>query len=126
MPIHNLLLLLRPLQVTDALGREHQCATIQLDFQLPQRFKLAYKGSDGAKHTPVIIHRAILGTFVPPTNPLRKQRSVITALVPTPNFLSTTGSVERMMAILIEHTAGKWPFWLSPRQVAVCPVRTAA
>ena len=48
-------------QVTDAIGREHQCATIQLDFQLPQRFKLSFTGPDGKQHTPVIIHRAILG-----------------------------------------------------------------
>jgi len=78
--------------VEDALGREHQCGTVQLDFQLPQRFGLKYAGADGAPHTPVIIHRALLG------------------------------SVERMMAIMIEHTAGRWPFWLSPRQVVLLPV----
>ena len=78
--------------VEDALGREHQCGTVQLDFQLPQRFHLKYAGADGAPHTPVIIHRALLG------------------------------SVERMMAIMTEHTAGRWPFWLSPRQVSVLPV----
>lgn len=79
--------------VTDALGREHQCATIQLDFQLPERFELQYDGPDGSsKHQPVMIHRAILG------------------------------SVERMFAILIEHTGGRWPFWLSPRQIMVCAV----
>ena len=69
-----------------------QCATIQLDFQLPIRFELSYKGEDSSAQRPVIIHRAILG------------------------------SVERMMAVLIEHTGGKWPFWLSPRQVCVVPV----
>jgi len=79
-------------QLFDALKRKHQCATIQLDFQLPERFKLAYKASDGLFPRPVMIHRAILG------------------------------SVERMLAVLMEHTAGKWPFWLSPRQVCVVPV----
>eukprot|EP01111_Echinosteliopsis_oligospora_P017108 TRINITY_DN730_c1_g1_i1.p1 TRINITY_DN730_c1_g1~~TRINITY_DN730_c1_g1_i1.p1 ORF type:complete len:743 (-),score=250.06 TRINITY_DN730_c1_g1_i1:22-2250(-) len=83
------------IHITDALKRSFQCATIQLDFQLPIRFKLAYSDADGAEKQPVIIHRAILG------------------------------SVERMMAILIEHTAGKWPFWLSPRQVVVVNVSSA-
>ena len=72
-----------------------QCATIQLDFQLPIRFELSYKGEDSSLQRPVIIHRAILG------------------------------SVERMMAVLIEHTGGKWPFWLSPRQICVIPVTEA-
>jgi len=80
------------IQLTDALKRKHQCATIQLDFQLPIRFKLSYKDSSEGFAAPCIIHRAILG------------------------------SVERMMAVLIEHTGGKWPFWLSPRQVMVIPV----
>jgi len=80
------------IQLRDAIGRSHQCATIQLDFQLPIRFDLNYKGADGKMHRPVMIHRAILG------------------------------SVERMMAVLIEHTAGNWPLWLSPRQVMVVPV----
>lgn len=78
--------------LTDALGRHYQTATIQLDFQLPQRFDLAFTGANGKPASPVIIHRAILGSF------------------------------ERMLGILIEHTAGKWPLWLSPRQVMVCPV----
>ncbi|KAJ0409076.1 hypothetical protein P43SY_002210 [Pythium insidiosum] len=81
--------------VLDALQRQHQCGTIQLDFQLPRNFELSYDGADGGEHTPIIIHRAVLG------------------------------SVERMMAILIEHTAGKWPLWLSPRQVAVLPIADA-
>lgn len=76
----------------DALKRQHQCATIQLDFQLPIRFNLSYIGESGEKVRPVIIHRAILG------------------------------SVERMIAILTESFAGKWPFWLSPRQVMVIPI----
>ncbi|MCL4126263.1 UNVERIFIED_CONTAM: hypothetical protein GTU68_057214, partial [Idotea baltica] len=78
--------------VTDALRRHHQCATIQLDFQLPIRFDLSYVSESGEKKRPVIIHRAILG------------------------------SVERMMAILTESCGGKWPFWLSPRQAVVVPV----
>jgi threonyl-tRNA synthetase len=78
--------------VTDALHRKHQCATIQLDFQLPQRFGLTYAAADGTKKTPVIIHRAVMG------------------------------SIERMFAMLTEHYAGKWPLWLSPRQIAICTV----
>lgn len=78
--------------VTDALRRHHQCATIQLDFQLPERFDLTFVGESGEKRRPVIIHRAILG------------------------------SVERMIAILTESYGGKWPFWLSPRQAMVVPV----
>jgi len=81
--------------IKDALKRAHQCATIQLDFQLPIRFDLNYIDDSGEKKRPVIIHRAILG------------------------------SVERMIAILTESTAGKWPFWLSPRQVCVVPVNPA-
>ncbi|OMO89904.1 hypothetical protein COLO4_19527 [Corchorus olitorius] len=81
------------ISVSDALGRKFQCATLQLDFQLPDRFKLEYSAEDEAKRErPVMIHRAILG------------------------------SVERMFAILLEHYKGKWPFWLSPRQAIVCPV----
>ncbi|XP_052700149.1 threonine--tRNA ligase 1, cytoplasmic-like isoform X1 [Crassostrea angulata] len=80
--------------IMDALRRPHQCATIQLDFQLPIRFDLNYVsgGEDGEKKRPVMIHRAILG------------------------------SVERMIAILCENYGGKWPFWLSPRQCIVVPV----
>lgn len=79
--------------ISDALQRAHQCATIQLDFQLPERFQLTYNTGDGSnKATPVIIHRAIFG------------------------------SVERFIAIVTENFAGKWPFWLSPRQISVIPV----
>ncbi|KAK8916531.1 hypothetical protein KSP39_PZI023079 [Platanthera zijinensis] len=79
--------------VFDTLKRKFQCATLQLDFQLPERFKLSYSAEDeGKTERPVMIHRAILG------------------------------SVERMLAILLEHYKGKWPFWLSPRQSIVCPV----
>lgn len=76
----------------DALGRKCQCATIQLDFQLPQRFGLKYASTDGLFKTPVIIHRAILG------------------------------SVERMIAIILEKFGKKLPFWLTPRQIAVVPI----
>ncbi|KFM74402.1 Threonine--tRNA ligase, cytoplasmic, partial [Stegodyphus mimosarum] len=78
--------------IMDALRRAHQCATVQLDFQLPIRFNLTYDSDSGEKKRPVIIHRAILG------------------------------SVERMIAILSESYGGKWPFWLSPRQSIVVPV----
>uniref|UniRef100_A0A0E0LTF6 threonine--tRNA ligase n=1 Tax=Oryza punctata TaxID=4537 RepID=A0A0E0LTF6_ORYPU len=79
--------------VFDALKRKFQCATLQLDFQLPLRFKLTYSAEDEAKlERPVMIHRAILG------------------------------SVERMFAILLEHYNGKWPLWLSPRQAIVCSI----
>ncbi|XP_058193215.1 threonine--tRNA ligase, mitochondrial 1 [Rhododendron vialii] len=81
------------ISVSDALNRKFQCATLQLDFQLPSRFNLSYSAEDEAKkERPVMIHRAILG------------------------------SVERMFAILLEHYKGKWPLWLSPRQAIVCPV----
>ncbi|KAA8592612.1 hypothetical protein FQN60_018067 [Etheostoma spectabile] len=81
------------IQIKDAIGRYHQCATIQLDFQLPIRFNLTFVSHDGEdKKRPVIIHRAILG------------------------------SVERMIAILTESYGGKWPLWLSPHQVMVVPV----
>merc|ERR1711871_553012 len=82
------------IKVFDAMERVHQCATIQLDFQLPIRFDLSYVGSTEDKETlrPVMIHRAMLG------------------------------SVERMTAVLTEHWGGKWPFWLSPRQCCLVPV----
>ncbi|KAI8971891.1 threonyl-tRNA synthetase [Mycotypha africana] len=82
------------IMVRDSSGKSHQTATIQLDFQLPRRFGLTYVDENDQHQTPVIIHRAVLG------------------------------SIERMMAILIEHTHGKWPFWLSPRQGIVIPVAT--
>jgi len=78
--------------IQDALRRSHQCATIQLDFQLPERFNLHYINEKQEHERPVIIHRAILG------------------------------SVERMMAILCESFGGKWPFWMSPRQAIVITV----
>ncbi|VTJ72392.1 Hypothetical predicted protein [Marmota monax] len=78
----------------DALGRPHQCGTIQLDFQLPLRFNLQYKGQAGALERPVLIHRAVLG------------------------------SVERLLGVLAESCGGKWPLWLSPFQVVVIPVGT--
>lgn len=78
--------------LNDALGRKCQCATIQLDFQLPQRFGLKYTSHDGTFKTPVIIHRAILG------------------------------SIERMIAILLESYGKRLPFWLTPRQIAIIPL----
>lgn len=78
--------------VEDCLGREWQCGTIQLDFQLPQNFDLKYTGSDGAEHMPVMIHRVVFG------------------------------SVERFIGVLTENCAGKFPTWLSPIQVKVLPI----
>lgn len=78
--------------IEDSLGRSWQCGTIQLDFQLSQRFELEYIGSDGGKHRPIVIHRVIFG------------------------------SIERFIGILIEHFAGKFPVWLSPIQVKVLPI----
>lgn len=78
--------------ITDAIGRKWQCATIQLDYQMPQRFDLKYVGADNAEHRPVVIHRAIFGSF------------------------------ERFIAMLIEHYAGAFPLWLAPVQVAILPL----
>ena len=76
----------------DSIGRTWQCGTIQLDFQMPQRFELEYVGEDGEKHRPIMIHRAIFG------------------------------SIERFIGILIEHYAGKFPVWLAPVQVKVLSI----
>ncbi|MDR1572591.1 MAG: threonine--tRNA ligase [Clostridiales Family XIII bacterium] len=76
----------------DSIGRTWQCGTIQLDFQMPQRFGLVYIGSDGEKHTPIMIHRVIFG------------------------------SIERFIAILTEHFAGKFPLWLAPTQLKLLTV----
>lgn len=78
--------------LTDAIGRTWQCGTIQLDFQLPQRFELEYTGEDGQKHRPIMIHRVVYG------------------------------SIDRFMGILIEHFAGAFPLWLAPEQVRVLPI----
>lgn len=78
--------------INDCLNRSWQLATIQLDFQMPLRFELSYEGSDGKKHTPIMIHKALLG------------------------------SIERFIAILIEHYAGKFPLWLSPVQITILTV----
>jgi threonyl-tRNA synthetase len=78
--------------VQDALGRSHQCATIQVDFFQAERFDLHYASEDGGRERPVLIHRAILGSF------------------------------ERFMALLIEHTAGAFPIWLAPVQAVVLPI----
>ncbi len=76
----------------DSIGRTWQCGTIQLDFQLPQRFEMEYVGEDGAKHRPIMVHRVAFG------------------------------SIERFIGILIEHFAGKFPVWLSPAQVKILPI----
>ena len=78
--------------VTDAIGRKWQCATIQLDYMQPENFDLKYTGADNAEHRPVVIHRAIFGSF------------------------------ERFIAILIEHYAGAFPLWLAPVQAIVLPI----
>lgn len=80
--------------VSDHTGKSHQVATIQLDFQLPERFNLKYKDKDNTYKRPIMIHRAVFG------------------------------SVERFMAMLIDSNGGKWPFWLNPRQCMVIPVNT--
>jgi len=79
-------------KIKDALGRQWQCGTIQLDFQMPERFDLHYEGSDGKRHRPVLLHRVIYGSF------------------------------ERFIGILIEHFAGAFPTWLAPVQVTVLPL----
>ena len=78
--------------ILDSLGRSWQCGTVQLDFQMPQKFNCAYVGEDNKLHLPVLIHRAIYG------------------------------SVERFMAILIEHFAGEFPLWLAPVQAKIIPI----
>jgi threonyl-tRNA synthetase len=78
--------------ITDAIGRKWQCATIQLDYMQPENFDLKYTGADNAEHRPVVIHRAILGSF------------------------------ERFIAILIEHYSGAFPLWLAPVQAVVLPI----
>ena len=78
--------------LTDCLGRTWQCGTIQLDFQLPERFELEYVGADGEKHRPIMIHRVVFG------------------------------SIERFIGILTEHFAGAFPTWLAPVQVKLLPI----
>ena len=82
--------------LADSLGRTWQCGTIQLDFQMPERFELEYVGEDGEKHRPVMIHRALLG------------------------------SIERFIGVITEHFAGAFPAWLSPVQVKIMPVTDRA
>ncbi|MEA1874792.1 MAG: threonine--tRNA ligase [Bacteroidota bacterium] len=78
--------------VKDALGRSWQLGTVQIDYNLPERFELKYKGSDNENHQPIMIHRAIFG------------------------------SMERFIAVMIEHTAGKFPLWLTPDQAVILPI----
>ena len=80
------------IKIRDAIGREWQCSTVQLDFNLPERFDLQYVAADGARRRPIMIHRALLG------------------------------SLERFFGILIEHYAGRFPFWLAPVQTAVLAI----
>ena len=82
--------------LTDAIGRDWQCGTLQVDFVLPERLDATYIGTDGAKHRPVMLHRAVLGSF------------------------------ERFIGILIEEHAGRLPFWLAPRQVVVASITSEA
>lgn len=81
--------------LTDAIGRDWQCGTIQVDFVLPERLNANYTGSDDKKHRPVMLHRAILGSF------------------------------ERFIGILIEHYEGKFPLWLAPQQAVICTITEA-
>ena len=80
------------IKIRDSLGRSWQCSTIQVDFNLPERFDMTYRGSDGKEHRPIVIHRALLGSF------------------------------ERFFACLVEHYAGAFPVWLAPEQARLLPV----
>jgi threonyl-tRNA synthetase len=80
------------IHVRDVLGRPWQCTTIQIDFNAPERFDLEFTGSDGGRHRPVVIHRALIGSY------------------------------ERFIGVLVEHYAGAFPLWLSPLQVIVLPI----
>jgi threonyl-tRNA synthetase len=80
------------IKVKDSLGRPWQCSTIQVDFNIPERFDVSYRGADGAEHRPIMIHRALMG------------------------------SLERFFGVLIEHYAGAFPLWLAPRQVALLTI----
>ena len=82
--------------LTDAIGRTWQCGTFQLDYVLPERLDATYVGEDGARHRPVMLHRAVFGSF------------------------------ERFIGLLIEHYAGRFPLWLAPRQVVVAPIVSEA
>ena len=82
--------------IKDCLGRTWQCGTIQLDFQLPERFELEYTGADGEKHRPVMIHRVVFG------------------------------SIERFIGVITEHFAGAFPTWLAPKQIVILPITDRA
>lgn len=143
------------IKVLDALGRRHQCATIQLDFQLPVRFNLRYRAAgtthadeneDGEqqavakKKKKVDTSKAIAAALAenPGDGVKAQSTNAVSAMVaharsgidilpdgyerPVMIHRAVLGSVERFMAMLIEHTAGKWPFWLSPRQISIVPV----
>lgn len=80
------------LKIKDVIGRSWQCSTVQVDFNLPKRFGMSYAGDDNARHTPIMIHRAVFG------------------------------SIERFFGILIEHYGGAFPFWLNPEQIRIATV----
>src|SRR5512135_3280866 len=80
------------IKVKDSLGRAWQCSTIQVDFNLPERFDIAYRGTDGKEHRPIMVHRALMG------------------------------SLERFFGILVEHYVGAFPLWLSPVQLSVLTI----
>jgi threonyl-tRNA synthetase len=80
------------LHMTDSIGRSWQLGTVQLDYYMPERFELVYQGADNADHRPVMIHRALMGSF------------------------------ERFIGILVEHYAGEFPLWLAPLQALVLPI----
>jgi threonyl-tRNA synthetase len=134
------------IKVFDALGRPHQCATIQLDFQLPLRFGLRYRTAhshehDAAADDTIEFHgeHAAAGSSAAGHGKAAAPRNAVEAAIarvqgdltddlpegferPVIIHRAILGSVERMLAVLIEHTAGKWPFWISPRQVCVVPL----
>lgn len=135
--------------ISDALKREYQCATIQLDFNLPRRFNLEYQTAAGAdiakdkkadapapaaqkKEAPKQAVAKTEKVDEPPANPKDAPKVEFVSKDPAPGYARPVmihraiyGSFERFIAILTEHFAGKWPFWLSPRQVLVVPVMPA-
>ena len=110
--------------ISDALRRDHQCATIQLDFQLPQAFELEYMTAEASSKTKGSA-KGNAQTDPPATPSLAPKQPGPGRARPVMIHRAIIGSFERFMAILTEHFAGKWPFWLSPRQVLVIPVTTA-
>ena len=130
------------IEISDALGRSHQCATIQLDFNLPQRFNLEYMAHDVAQGVEKAIERVEIkngkqaeetkssksvGTHEAASADATKTKELgIGRARPVMLHRAILGSFERFLAIITEHFAGRWPFWLSPRQVLVIPVMPSA